>query len=419
MDSMDEEPAKTSKMLSGKRKWIYFLVPFIMIMLTVLITRLVDSTTSVKATQKDLDKNELKLLSSSLSIIDHLEEAEIAKNRRIAKETSVSMDEGDIIIVNNPYKDIDWEKTNQYKANLHTHTTESDGEFTVEEAIAKYYEAGYDILSITDHDTMTTEKPTWSWEDWGKDPDELGMLAVKGNEISNTHHIASYFNDYGDKLESQEENALEEIKAKDGLATMCHPGRYDKEVEWYVNLYEDFYNSPLVGMEVFSMLNRYSGDIELWDEVNAKIMPEKIVYGHSVDDMHWEYQMFNSYNYMLMDDLTEAELRKSLKTGEFFFVHEPYGGGKERVPQVKKILVDENEIKIKADNYSKIKWIGEGTKKVSQGDTIDVSDLDGVFVRAVLVNKWWGRTYTQPFGLGNRDGDQVRAGTKTSEVRGD
>jgi len=402
MDSNDLESKKIDRIKSVNRTCISLLVPLTLILLIALFMRLVYSTISVKATEEDLNESDLKHVSSSLSIIDYLEEAKIAKNRRIIKDTRDTMDEGDIIIINNPYKDVDWEKTNQYKANLHTHTTESDGEFTVEETITKYYEAGYDILSITDHDNMTTEKPTWPWKDWGKDPDELGMLAVKGNEISNTHHIASYFNDYGDKLESQEENALKEIKARDGLATMCHPGRYDKEVEWYVDLYDNFYNSPLVGMEVFSMLNRYSGDIELWDEINAKMMPEKIVYGHSVDDMHRKYQLFNSYNYILMDDLTEVELRNSLKTGEFFFVHEPYGGGKERVPRVKKIIVDENEIRIKADNYSKIKWIGEGTKKISQGDTINVSELDGVFVRAVLVNKWWGRTYTQPFGIGNK-----------------
>ena len=37
------------------------------------------------------------------------------------------------------------------KANLHTHTTKSDGEKSVKERIAQYREKGYSILALTDH----------------------------------------------------------------------------------------------------------------------------------------------------------------------------------------------------------------------------------------------------------------------------
>ena len=40
----------------------------------------------------------------------------------------------------------------QYKANLHCHTTVSDGTLTPEEARDAYRRAGYDILAITDHE---------------------------------------------------------------------------------------------------------------------------------------------------------------------------------------------------------------------------------------------------------------------------
>lgn len=39
----------------------------------------------------------------------------------------------------------------QYKANLHCHSTRSDGKLTPEELKAAYKERGYDILAITDH----------------------------------------------------------------------------------------------------------------------------------------------------------------------------------------------------------------------------------------------------------------------------
>ncbi len=38
------------------------------------------------------------------------------------------------------------------KGNLHTHTTFSDGQLSVEEAVARYRDLGYDFVAITDHE---------------------------------------------------------------------------------------------------------------------------------------------------------------------------------------------------------------------------------------------------------------------------
>ena len=50
-----------------------------------------------------------------------------------------------------PYAAVDWDTWEQYKANLHTHSTFSDGEFTLPDMVEKYYDMGYDILAMTDH----------------------------------------------------------------------------------------------------------------------------------------------------------------------------------------------------------------------------------------------------------------------------
>ena len=42
-----------------------------------------------------------------------------------------------------------------YKANFHCHTTESDGHVTPQACVDFYADAGYDILSITDHRSVT------------------------------------------------------------------------------------------------------------------------------------------------------------------------------------------------------------------------------------------------------------------------
>ena len=40
---------------------------------------------------------------------------------------------------------------NRMKINLHTHTTQSDGRRTPEEAAKIYKDAGYDAIALTDH----------------------------------------------------------------------------------------------------------------------------------------------------------------------------------------------------------------------------------------------------------------------------
>ena len=77
---------------------------------------------------------------------------------------------------------------NFYKANLHSHTTVSDGNFTPEEAKVKYRAAGYSILAFTDHRVIEEHKEL-------NGPDFLTLIGYEmditgwdGN-ILKTHHM--------------------------------------------------------------------------------------------------------------------------------------------------------------------------------------------------------------------------------------
>jgi len=102
----------------------------------------------------------------------------------------------------NPYSEINWATVKHYKANFHTHTTQSDGKETVQEVIMRYHAAGYSILAITDH-----SKNTWPWSDYiqykptnesikSEFYPDLNMLAISGNEPSASHHFNSLFCDF-------------------------------------------------------------------------------------------------------------------------------------------------------------------------------------------------------------------------------
>ena len=133
-----------------------------------------------------------------------------------------------------PYAGVDWRRDQQAKANFHTHTTNSDGKISPPDVIDMYRAAGYDMLAISDH-----EQGTWPWSAYGRNPEETGMVAVSGNELSRQHHMLSLFSEYAPTNSYSLDEALAGVGAMDGLAVMCHPA-----VQW-PNLYPLHLQTPL------------------------------------------------------------------------------------------------------------------------------------------------------------------------------
>ena len=50
-----------------------------------------------------------------------------------------------------PYEDVNWLTYKQYKADLHNHTTASDGTNTLKDMLEQQYEYGFDVVAVTDH----------------------------------------------------------------------------------------------------------------------------------------------------------------------------------------------------------------------------------------------------------------------------
>lgn len=128
----------------------------------------------------------------------------------------------DVRLVLNPYDGIDWQSAAHHKANFHTHTTESDGRLSPQQTIDEYHQRGYGVLAITDHD-----RNTYPWQQWDRDPQALGMVAVSGNELSRHHHTLSLFTDFT-AVGRDLEKVLAQLAAHcdDGLAVLCHPAMH-------------------------------------------------------------------------------------------------------------------------------------------------------------------------------------------------
>ena len=55
--------------------------------------------------------------------------------------------------INSTYANVDWSTYKQYKTDLHSHTTGTDGTSTKKETVEKHYDHNFDILAITDQGT--------------------------------------------------------------------------------------------------------------------------------------------------------------------------------------------------------------------------------------------------------------------------
>jgi hypothetical protein len=358
-----------------------------------------------------------KLRAPSVSLLALTLTAALISGLAGCNKSSQQAQQQPALVIINPYADVDWENTGRYKANFHTHTTRSDGDLHPHQAIDHYHRLGYSVLAITDHNEVT-----WPWtglaqlgpSDWtvqhaqesgqpipsyeNRDPAELGMVAIQGNELSSHHHTGSFFSDHNGT--DIVEDSLAAIASTDGLAMFYHPGRYQKPVEWYVDLYQR--HPQLIGLEVYNQGDRYPTDRATWDALLTQLMPDRPVWGYSNDDMHSLPRLGRNWSIMLLDDLSSEAVRAGLVGGLSYFIYSPTGHDAEAIPAIKSIHVDQRKatITIDATDAQRIVWISSGGV-VREGSSLSIEQVDGLgpYVRAELHGRDGVIVGTQPFGV--------------------
>ena len=362
------------------------------------------------------------------------------------------------------------------------HTIQSDGRQCVNEVVRAYHQAKYTILSITDHDWNRPKadnpypkepwpanypaNPTWPWADYAAPaPESLGMVGIEGNELTYRHHINSFYSDYGvwyertgsrapyggivdaDGRAIWEDDQLVAIKDKGGLAILNHPGIPDdrawwerKSLDWYVERYRRHSPDYLVGIEVTNCDRMYEGyDEALWDQLLARFMPERPIWGFGTDDMHDLRNARHSYSVFFLPELNDAAVRRAMEAGQFCCFkantadgteridYTQEGAGAEACPMIESIELDEaaGKITITASECDEIRWISAPAsldsvedyrtsnhpwppgQLVHVGPSLDFRRTPNIrrYVRVELHRTKDGRllrTLTNPFGIAGR-----------------
>jgi hypothetical protein len=327
--------------------------------------------------------------------------------------------------IQNPYAEVDWTNHQRYKANFHTHTTRSDGRLNPQNVVDKYHALGYHILAITDHNEVT-----YPWTSFAemeasngahqrleggqlevqdlvyknRDPQQLGMLAIQGNELSRHHHTGSFFNDHNNT--ETEEESLKAVAAKNGLNMFYHPGRYtarDPEkynIDWYVDFYQRF--DQLIGMEIYNQGDRYPTDRRTYDAVLSRLMPGRPVWAYSNDDMHHSSTLGRNWNVLLLPELNETWVRKGMQEGRSYYVYSPSGHNASVLPEIHEITVNSRKglIEVNVTGHDSIRWISGG-EVVFRGTQFALKDNPEIekYVRTEIFGPGEVIMGTQPFGI--------------------
>jgi hypothetical protein len=174
-------------------------------------------------------------------------------------------------IIINPYEAVNWAVFGQYRAALHVHTNRSDGGSSIRDVVVDYYNKGFDVVAITDHDLVsvgdwsvpTTGFPEgvnwWSpgeywqvmsesdrdgvlngnftgWRPWsagftGNRPQSNGMIWLTNtNELSQANDTLAYWVSTNANRAGwmgwNQEDTDNLIENSGGIGVIAHPGRY-------------------------------------------------------------------------------------------------------------------------------------------------------------------------------------------------
>lgn len=339
--------------------------------------------------------------------------------------------------ITNPYEDVIWQGDNAwgaYKGSLHSHSTYSDADVTLETMVKESYRQDYDFLAISDHGItgvdwdkapfmhplylyqpvlgntfkhLTTEDyqaiKNGTYENRGK----IMVPVLGANEFNNLslskNHVNGHFLDSregnafpGAENERGFEQAIKYIHDHGGLSYINHPGDWletnanpaavdDAE---NISFFGDLilgYDSCL-GIEILNEKNGPTGyDRILWDNLLMYCLPYgKTVIGFSNTDAHNVKNIDSSFSVFMMEENSEENIKATMQSGAFFGItrnlraNDRIGPYEEidamnkgiPYPMFTDISVQGHSVTVSTTDADTLQWIANG-KVIA---TADVSD---------------------------------------------
>ncbi|MBE6143140.1 MAG: PHP domain-containing protein [Erysipelotrichaceae bacterium] len=260
-----------------------------------------------------------------------------------------------------------------YKANLHMHTTISDGQLTLEETKRLYKEQGYSIVAFTDHEVMVPHN----------DLTDENFLAITSTEISfnisyerefifnKCYHLNFYSRDPNKNVYStfckkrvwltnsqeyitEEQNKIDfprvySINDVNNLISMAKKDgcivSYNHPV-WSLQNYSDYSElKGIWGIEWWNSGCVCEGYIDSIQPIDDLLRKGENVFPLATDDAHELKHCFGGWVNLKATKLDYETVFNALEKGDFY---------SSNGPEIKELFIEDGIVTIKTSNASKI-----------------------------------------------------------------
>lgn len=242
------------------------------------------------------------------------------------------------------------------KANLHTHTTNSDGKFTPAQIIDMYKDAGYDVLNFSDHSVVNKVS----------EYDGMGMTLISGIELHpmgprgiRWHILAvGVKEDFANTMPVTGQEAVDSAIVSGAVVFCAHPywcGFTPAEVMQL---------ERIAGIEVYNTSCRYIGkefNMYVWD---ACLDAGKLYNAVAVDDIHSGCDFCGGWTMICAKSRDQKDIIDALKTGHFYST---------QGPEFSKIVVNEGVLTAEFTKCASAVLVGRG----ASGSMFMVENPDG------------------------------------------
>jgi len=285
---------------------------------------------------------------------------------------------------------------NIYKANMHSHTTVSDGALTPEQAKEAYVARGYSIVAFTDHNILKSHQQL-------NDKDFLAINACEVDIISAKKRGSPlyHFNLYATRPDMTETPPLPKMDYSDHEAINKYIAERNAEgflvcynhPYWSMQTYDEY--SKLRGCFAMEIYNHNCEVAEGYYGYNPQVYDEMIRQGQNIfcfstDDNHnrgpediKDKDSFGGYIQINSRSLTYEDVMDALKRGDFY---------SSQGPEIHEISLEGNILTVKCSPTDLIVVYTQGRRCcVKKGDgltsaTFELSEMDD-YIRVMCRDK--------------------------------
>ena len=300
----------------------------------------------------------------------------------------------------------------RFKANLHNHTTRSDGSFTPEQIKEEYIKEGYSVVAYTDHNeyhdsTALCSKDFIAINSFEAD---ISDWAVQSGNYRRCYHFNAFHCGQDSSVELPqvpEYNDIDGINAY--IARLNELGFIEayNHPNWSLQSYNDYYKlKGLFAVEIYN----HSATVDGSDNGEENVYNSLLGLGNRLacimtDDNHDRYPVghpqndsFGGFTVLFAEELTYDAVFNALKTKNFYC---------SQGPKINALYIENNKLHVECSDAQLIKFCTKGRRNgtafAPKGGFINAAEFEldpsDVFVRAEVVGPTGRKANTNAYFL--------------------